>query len=180
MDAGTYLDLKREIIERGYADDVTWAEGVGECPSADDFQREHAFVVCNSGMRAQVAVPIFRRVQEALGKGAALSTVFGHEKKCEAIQYVYDNRERLFEEYKSAEDRLAYLETLPHIGPITKYHLAKNFGVDCVKPDRHLVRVARMYETTPDEMCRRLHEELGDRIGLVDLVIWRAGNLGLI
>lgn len=180
MDAGTYLDLKRALIEAGYAGDIDWCEDVRECESAEAFAREHAFVVCNSGMKAQVAVGIFRKVWEALTTGGDVRAVYGHPGKAWAVAFVYENREQFFEEYKAAEDKLAYLVTLPWIGDITKYHLAKNFGVDVAKPDRHLVRVAGEYGTTYDELCRRLSEEVGDRIGTVDYVIWRAANLGMI
>lgn len=180
MEVTAYLDLKRRIIEAGYEDDVTWAEGVGECPDAESFSREHAFVVCNSGMRAQVASRIFRRVWQAVVEGSPITDdIFRNKRKREAIQYVYDNRERLFREYLAAEDKLAFLETLPYIGGIIKYHLAKNFGYDCAKPDRHLVRIAGSHGTTAEELCGRLSRATGDRIGTVDVVIWRAANLGL-
>jgi hypothetical protein len=46
-------------------------------------------------------------------------------------------------------ERLEYLGSLPWIGAITKYHAARNFGVDCVKPDIHLTRLAALLRTTP-------------------------------
>jgi hypothetical protein len=79
-----------------------------------------------------------------------------------------------------AADKLSFFESLPWIGPITKYHLAKNFGVECCKPDRHLVRIARQYDMTPDELCRKLAEETGNSVNTVDTVLWRAANLGFI
>lgn len=180
MDAKAYFDLKQEIISRGYADDVTWSENVEECQSADEFAREHAFVVCNSGMKAQIAVQIFRRVVSALENGRPVIEAFKNKGKVKAIEYVYKNRARLFAEYQEATDKVSFLETLPFIGGITKYHLAKNFGVDCCKPDRHLVRIAEKHNTTPDALCRQLSDETGNSVNTVDTVIWRAANLGLI
>jgi hypothetical protein len=182
MDVLTYFNLKERIIEAGYADDVAWAENPRICASADDFAREHAFVVCNSGMKAQIAVEIFRRVWAALIESRPIDdTIFRNKPKRRAMQYVYDNRERLFAEYNAAEDKIAYLETLPYIGAIIKFHLAKNFGFDCCKPDRHLVRVAGMYaDGTPEALCQRLSEETGNNINTVDVVIWRAANLRFI
>lgn len=180
MKVETYKQLKQEIIAYGHERDVIWAETVAECESADDFAREHAFVVCNSGMRAQTARKVFEQVWGALTSGNDPARVFGHEGKVGAIVEVYNSRERIFAEYLTAGDKLAFLETLPWIGPITKYHLAKNFGVDCCKPDRHLVRIADSYGTTPEAMCRQLSQETGDRIGTVDYVIWQAANLRLI
>jgi len=63
-------------------------------------------------------------------------------------------------------------------GPITKYHLARNLGVDCVKPDRHLARLAERFGYgTPDAMCRAIQDELGGRLGTIDAVLWRYCNL---
>lgn len=93
---------------------------------------------------------------------------------------VYKNREKYYAEYQTAEDKLAYLETLPYIGSIIKFHLAKNLGLDYCKPDRHLVRIAKTYNTTPEEMCKKLAETTSDRITTVDLIIWRAANLKMV
>lgn len=131
-------------------------------------------------MRAQTARKIFDQVWRALTNGENPAHVFGHEGKVGAIVEVYRSREQVFADYLAAGDKLAFLESLPWIGPITKYHLAKNFGVDCCKPDRHLVRIANSYGMTPEAMCQQLSQETGDRIGTVDYVIWQAANLRLV
>lgn len=66
------------------------------------------------------------------------------------------------------------------MGDIIKYHLVKNLGFDCIKPDRHLERIAKSYKTDPFLMCQKLSEKLGDSLNTVDTVIWRAANLGLV
>lgn len=184
-----YRLLQQLITSRGFGDDVTWAESVGECPSAEEFAREHAFVVCNSGMRAKTACKIFRKVWASLIEGKPLGEVFGHEHKCYSMQYVYDHREELFAKYKEvvANDRtenkdevIAFLRTLPHIGPTIVFHMAKNMGLNIAKPDRHLLRIAAFYQTTPYELCRRLSEETGLRIATIDTIIWRAASLEII
>lgn len=180
MDLDLYKRLKQQVLASPYAHDIEWVESVGECPNADAFFLEYAFVVCNSGMKEQIARKIFNRVMEARKGGKSASTVFGHKGKAAAIDLVFSRRQELFDQYKQASDKLAFLESLPWIGGITKYHLAKNFGVDCCKPDRHLVRIALNYSTTPEEMCRRVAAATGDRVATVDMVIWRAANLGFI
>lgn len=75
---------------------------------------------------------------------------------------------------------MEYLQTLPWICPITKYHLTKNLGLDVCKPGRHLVRIAGDYDMTPEELCEKLSKEAGDRVAMVDNGIWRAANLGFI
>jgi len=71
-------------------------------------------------------------------------------------------------------------QSLPWIGPITKYYMAKNLGADVCKPDRHLTRIAGKYDMELEELCKKLSEESGDHISMVDNVIWRVANLGFI
>lgn len=69
---------------------------------------------------------------------------------------------------------VSFLETFPYIGPVTAYHLAKNIGLDVVKPDRHLVRLAASAGyPSPLALCEDIATVLGERLGVVDLVLWR-------
>ena len=180
MDAHKYLDLKKTIIDAGYEDDIQWAENVKPCTSSDDFFIEFVFVVCNSGMKAQIARQIFNRLIQAMKSRSSLWGAFKHPGKLGAIGYVWAIRNQLFFEYFKSKDKIEFCKSLPWIGDITKYHLAKNLGVDCIKPDRHLVRIAKTYNTDPFSMCQKLSNELGDNLNTIDTVIWRAANLGLI
>jgi hypothetical protein len=175
-----YFKLKEKVIDAGYSKDVEWAENLKPCISADNFFCEYMWVVLNSGMKNQIAAQIERRIYDAWERGESTVSAFGHKGKVTAIEFVRQNRDRLFNLYLYSEDKLACLEALPWIGKLTKYHLAKNLGHDCCKPDRHLMRIAKRYNSTPDSLCKRLSAETGDRIALVDLVIWRAANLGMI
>lgn len=175
-----YLNLKKQIISFGFQDDITWAEGLEPCKTAFNFWREFTFVVCNSGMKWEIGSSIYNKIMDAYARGKKARSVFGHAGKAAAIHEVYENRCRYFIEYLAADDKLKYCESLPWIGPITKYHLAKNLGMDCCKPDRHLVRQAEKYNTTPAALCKKLSEETGDRVVTVDTVIWRAAALGVI
>jgi len=180
MKLSEYLELRNSVVASGYGGDIEWAESVKAPADVMVFTCEYIFVVCNSGMKAQIAKAIFDRVMTALNQGHHPSTVFGHAGKCDGIWSVWCDRDDWFDRYGAAADKVSFLETMPWIGPITKWHLAKNFGVDAVKPDRHLVRVADWYAMTPTAMCEVLVRESGDRIGTVDYVIWRACNLGFI
>ncbi|CAE6822207.1 hypothetical protein R70006_06255 [Paraburkholderia domus] len=180
METSDYLDIRKTITELGYGGDIEWAQNVQGPDNAVDFAREHAFIVCNSGMKAQVARGIFNKIIDAIDAGQHPSSVFGHKGKAQAIWDVWCKRDDWYRRYTESTDKVAFLETMPWVGSITKWHLAKNFGIDAVKPDRHLVRVADRYKTTPDELCEKLALATGDRIGTVDYVIWRACNLGLI
>jgi hypothetical protein len=173
-----YLELREELVEAGYRDEYVWASTVGPCPDADTFAAEACWVILNAGMKEQVARKLWGWIRPALQEGRLESQDFKHDGKREALKYVWDNRRQLFAVWCDAGRLVDDLEKLPWIGPITKFHLARNLGVDCCKPDRHLVRIAS--PRTPEDLCRDLAEQSGDRVGAVDAVLWRAANLGLI
>jgi len=178
-----YIALRDRLHQAGYTKEILWCETVGPPKFPLQFFMEYAWVVLNSGMKNQVAENIWHRVLDALMfKGWQVDAVFRHSGKSKAIQNAWDNQESLFQEFstKPADELLDWLQALPWIGPITKYHLAKNLGMDVCKPDRHLMRIAAKYELTPEELCASLARETGNRIGTVDYVLWRAANLGII
>ena len=178
MRVSTYRRIRRRLVVQGYGGEIAWAQNRKPVRSAEQFWREFAWVVINSGMKNQVAEKIWERVLIAIDCGEPIRSAFGHPGKVDAIEFVRANAPRLLRNYRRAKDKLAWLETLPWIGSITKYHLAKNFGLDVAKPDRHLVRISGgkgVYE-----FCARLAALTGDRVATVDMVIWRAANLGWI
>ena len=161
-------------------DDVKWAESLKPPEDPDDFALELAFVICNSGMKNTVARGIYERVAKQLISGGPITAVFRHPGKAIAIRGIWMRREYLFRQFQAAPDKLAWLRTLPWIGPVTCYHAAKNFGVDCCKPDVHLVRLAETFKTTPDQLCRSLAQQTGYRVATIDTVLWRACATGLL
>ena len=64
------------------------------------------------------------------------------------------------------------------MGPVTACHLAKNLGLDVVKPDRHLLRIAAVtgYQS-PYEMCCDIAKVTSDKLSVIDLVIWRFATI---
>ena len=144
----------------------------GACTD-EHFLMEYAFVVISSGMKNQVAQRIFSRFNEKLDH-----SVIGHPGKRQAIARAIKEHHEWLAQLRVSTDKVTYLETLPWIGPITKYHLARNIGLDFVKPDRHLVRVATAFDyPDPYTMCSEISKEVGERIGVVDVVLWRYCNL---
>jgi len=180
MKTDLFLELRQKIIDAGYGNEIVWQESLKPCDNANDFCYEYIWVVISSGMKNQVARQIFIKVHEALLNGEGAGTVFKHQGKVKAIDKMWNDYRQEFEKYQQADDKLEFLKSLPYIGDITKYHLAKNLGENFVKPDRHLVSIAKSYNTTPTELCERLSKETGYRIATVDLIIWRAANLGMI
>jgi hypothetical protein len=177
--ADQFALLRAELGEVAEAD-IAWAESVTDPRDEDAFALEAIFVICNSGMKNTVARLIFEKVRAALMNDRATFEVFRHPGKAAAIDHIWRNRGVFFIDYHVAEDKLAYLETLPWIGGITKYHLAKNFGLPFAKPDVHLQRLADREETTPQELCERLAAQTGLCVNAVDTVLWRACANGIL
>jgi hypothetical protein len=177
----TFDHIVARLRALGFADhDIEWSENVGPPPTADEFALETIFVICNSGMKNTVARRIYERVRAALLLNGRPGEVFGHQGKVGAIEHVWRHRAQLFAEYLAAPDKLGYLATLPWIGEITKYHLAKNFGVDCAKPDVHLRRLADLHQTSVHALCADLATQTGWRVATIDLLLWRACAEGVI
>lgn len=175
-------DLHRMIASLGDVarTDIEWSESLQAPDDAEDFAFEAIYVICNSGMKNTVARRIFEKCRDALHEGLSARTAFGHPGKAGAIDTIWCERDRLLTEFTAADDKVAYCETLPWIGSITKYHLAKNFGVDCAKPDVHLQRLADREGCSAQALCERLAAASGYRVATVDLILWRACANGVL
>jgi hypothetical protein len=176
-----YMLLREAIAVEGYTDEIRWAEEVKAPATPEALWREYSWVVINSGMQNMVAAGIWRRVKPCVEEGGSAHAFFGHKGKADAIDDGWRLREERFCLAPLTRPTLLvdWCGGLPWIGPITKWHLAKNLGAEVAKPDRWLERVAAVSRETVHELCARLANESGDRIATVDLVIWRACSLGL-
>lgn len=200
LDLDVYREMRQVVIERGYGHQIEWSENVDEPPSAEALALDAIFVICNSGMKHTVAQGIYRRVVEAIKADRPIREAFGHPGKAAAIADIWARRYELYDMWLTAglndvmadtpenieaataggkayrpvhfTHRLAFCESLPWIGGITKFHLAKNLGVDCAKPDVWLVRLGKATGEDPHALCARLARASGDRIATVDLVLW--------
>ena len=108
-------------------------------------------------------------------------TLFGHWRKIDAIINIARKmHEEGFGTIKSRIERegVEFIQLLPFMGPATSFHLAKNIGLNVVKPDRHLQRVSAAvgYEN-PKHLCEDISKIIGDRVSVVDLVIWRFATI---
>ncbi len=174
---GFYERAKALVVKAGFQEEIDFVEGRRfKDMEARDFLYQYVYVVLNSGMKNTVAEAIYRRY---LKEG---SRVIGHEGKRKAVIQAQLHYRWWFRQLKSnyddVQDMLDFLETLPWIGPITKYHLARNLGIDVAKPDRHLQRIAEHFGYSDvQKMCRALSESTGERIGTIDLVLWRSVEL---
>ena len=172
-----YEFIKQYIIDFGFQKEIEWVQKIPPLKKQSKwyFFQEYCWVVINSGMKNSVAKNIFDRFWN---HGNFDFNQINHPHKNSAIKEVYTSLEFYFEHLKKAEDKLEYLESLPHIGPITKYHLARNLGLNYAKPDRHLVRIADAFGYKNVQVfCHDVAHFSRDKIGLVDLVLWRFATL---
>lgn len=191
-----YFDARQKVIDAGYGWEIEWqatrnVSDIGE----SDFLREAAWVVLSSGFRESVVRRHFSAISEAFldwadakvidreveGCKARAMEVFGNGQKIGAIAEIVSRvAEAGMEEVRERiqVDGVSYLQRFPYVGPITAQHLAKNIGLDVVKPDRHLVRMAAASgHSSPKEMCARVAEVVGESLGVVDVVFWRYATL---
>ena len=183
LDLSTFLQVVHALCAAGFRGDIEWSEDAGPPASPEDFAEEAIFVICNSGMKNTVARRIYDRILPELRAGRPAGGVFGHRMKARAIDLIWENRRQAFDEYMAQQTdaaRIEYLGALRHIGPITKFHLAKNFGINVAKPDVHLQRLADHCGETVQGLCARLAEESRYKARTVDVLLWRACAIGLI
>lgn len=175
-----FQKVEHVLREAGFGPSIDWAENISVPVDADAFASEAIYVICNSGFRNSVALPIFARCMVALKEGRSAATEFGHEGKHQSIDRIWKERDALFTAYAAADDKVAFLRTLPWIGPVTAWHLEKNLGGDHAKPDVHMERLARRDRTTTLKLCARLARQTGYRVATIDTVLWRACAEGLL
>jgi len=180
ISAKLFREIDRAVRKAGYSAAIDWSESIQPPRSAADLASEAVYVICNSGMSNRVAVPIFEKCMFALRNGQSAKTVFGHPGKAQAIDQIWKKRRSLYRKLSESDDLIAFCQTLPWIGPITKFHLGKNLGADVAKPDVHLNRLAGREDMTAQELCERLAKATGYRAATIDLILWRACADGII
>jgi hypothetical protein len=174
--------------------DIHWADRIPPLPQISDdyFLSELAWCVYNAGMKEVVirnkwddiraAFWYFNPEVIALNSETITQNVlkiFNHPAKAKAVidgakKIIADGPICKLLDGMPEKDLLKYLSSFSFIGNITKYHLARNIGVDVVKPDRHLVRLAEFlkYES-PDTLVTEIHGANGIRKGTIDYVLWQ-------
>ncbi|MDC0886220.1 hypothetical protein OAS19_00300 [Altererythrobacter sp.] len=180
ISAKSFRKIEKEVRKAGYGDAIEWSENTELPQNAEDFAATAIYVICNSGMANRVAVVIFDSCMDALHDGKSVTSVFGHPGKGKAIDWIWKKRAKLYGRLLQAEDLVEFSVTLPWIGKITKFHLAKNLGADVAKPDVHLNRLAEREGLDAQALCERLAKITGYRAATIDLVLWRACADGII
>lgn len=180
------------VWDAGHGHEATWAASVRFATATPQtFLREHAWVALNAGMREAVVRPRFEKLRVVFDDWTSAAWIAENEASLQVLARRHFNHERKIAALLAAPRRVLdegwnvvrasiaatgveYLQTWPHIGPVTRYHLARNLGLDVVKPDRHLVRLAEALGcASPEALCQEIAAVTGDRVGVVDIVLWR-------
>jgi hypothetical protein len=175
--------------------------------SPDEFAHECFYVICVAGFKQDRAKAMCEKVIDFISKNPEfgeedLIKIYGNALKVRSIRNVWYNRheyQRKFYSLTTPGEKVEFLGTLPHIGNITKYHLARNLGLNFVKydiwiqrlgtalcgrlEDMDLVNNSKLVAKTK-EYCDKMFNDLlkitGENVGFIDVVLWRACQKGLI
>ena len=170
--------------------------------SPKDFAFEVIYVILAGGFSQKTAKKIFGKIYDLIKNRDKISAgeifeLFHNPNKTNAVSKIWNEREffcRNFYSQNCDDEKLNFLETLPHIGKITKNHLARNLGISVVKYDIWIQRLGIALfgknETVKfpldenvkeycDKMFDNLQKETGFPIGYLDAVLWKACQIGI-
>ncbi len=168
-----------------------WRAETPEQKTDRDLLEEYGWVVACCGLTARAILPRWERLGAALGgwvpapaaaapRGDVLA-VLANPRKIDAIQALAADlaanpgqMQRLAE--CPLKEVFAWMATLPFVGPTNRYHLARNLGWDVVVKNGPVPRLAGRLDTTPEQLCGAISDQTGERLRVVDLVLWSWGN----
>lgn len=211
FDKKWFFELEKTLRERGLDSDSKSFDEIRDMLatpkrlSPDCFAFECAYVILAGGFSQKTAKKIHSVICEKLLSGANvddLFNVFHNKNKINAIYKIWQNRKELCVEYynqKTLDDKLNFIQKLPHIGKITANHLARNLGVNIVKYDIWIQRLGVVYAGKPEFFMRVDNGKLNTEIkkycddmfshmvcvtglprGYIDVVLWKSAQNGLI
>lgn len=210
IDAKTFFDLESRLRAMGLDSDNASFDEIRENLShkktmrPGDFAAQTIYVILAGGFSQKTAKVIYQKIMDLLCGGNvdydSLFPIFHNKNKINAIVNVWQNREKFAHEYyalKTLDDKLKYLEKMPHIGHITANHLARNLGENIVKYDVWIQRLGAAYtgadtekinnqKLNPDikNACDKMFDDLEKSTGLprgyIDVVLWKSCQNKLI
>lgn len=194
--AAAYRKAKEAVIRAGFRDEISWQESINfDYVTESDFLREHAWVTLSAGMKERVVRNHFRGVTSSFHDFQSAEVIIENKCACRrlALQH-FNNQKKIdaillmanriysegFDKFKRSLyfNPLETLKSLPYIGPVTCFHLAKNIGIQVAKPDRHLTRLASLYGYDDvQRFCNDISLRTGDGVPVVDIVLWRFASI---
>lgn len=201
-----FFDLEKKIKDMGADSDAQSFDEIREMLARprrlapDAFAEMCAYVILAGGFSQKTAKRIHKNIMDYIYKNGAyfdaIFQMFHNKNKVSAICKIWENRTELcdgFYRCETDDERLKYLSQLPHIGKITANHLARNLGVDVVKYDVWIRRLGAQYagirrtdeltdeiKAACDDMFAHMCAETKLPRGYIDVVLWKALQIGLI
>ncbi len=175
--------------------------------TSDEFARHCIYVILAGGFSQKTAKKIYKKIIDNINENNnaiydLLLGIFNNKNKINAICKIWQNRVDFCNNYYKCDDinsRLLFLQKLPHVGKITANHLARNLGEDVVKYDIWIQRLGCLYagndriaqkidngnldpeiRSVCDEMFLYLVKQTGLPRGYIDVILWKACQIGLI
>jgi len=149
------------------------------------FWSEYVWCVLTSGFKASIATKIHPKIVAIMvpfspfQRTLVLRHKFRQVLKNDAKFLAILETKSLVETMGWAQFKEKYLEDLetishlPYMGPALSRHLARNLGINVIKPDVHMWRLAKYFDfESPDVLCDHLHEKYGEKKALIDLALW--------
>jgi hypothetical protein len=209
ISASLFFELEKRIIDSGLGEDKDSFETIKArlhkppILNAKEFAEECFYVILAGGFRQKVAKKKFGEIMDFInGSGDVceknLLKIFGNPNKIRAIVKIWTNRESFrngFYELKTDSEKLNYLVKLPHIGEVTKNHLARNLGISNVKYDVWIQRLGialgnsnlkagfplnEDVKALCDKMFAQIEKDTGLNKGYIDVVLWKACQQGFL
>ena len=207
--ANWFFDLEKKLRDMGLdSDNQSFDEILDvlqnkKICSPDEFASHCVYVILAGGFSQQTAKKIHKKIMDVLCTYGAdfdyIIQIFNNKNKINAVCKIWNNRVALCDGYyqlQDLDDKLKYLQSLPHIGKITANHLARNLGEDVVKYDIWIQRLGCVFaginlpidnanlspeiKSACDDMFSYFVRETGLPRGYIDVVLWRGLQQGLI
>lgn len=203
--ASWFFNLESQLREMGLdSDDKSFDEIKQNLShpkklSPDEFASAVAYVILAGGFSQKTAKKIHKIIMEKMPENPRIDDllkIFNNKNKINAIYKVWNNRQHFCDGFyacKDLDEKLKYLQTLPHIGKITANHLARNLGENVVKYDIWIQRLGVVYggnnrlaqkidngnldkdvKKCCDDMFRHLEQETNLPRGYIDVVLWKS------
>lgn len=170
---------------------TTWQSERPEAKTDRDLLQEYGWVVACCGMTAKAVLPRWERLSAVLGDwdpvraattplGDVLA-VLNNRRKIQAIMdFAMDlaNNPGQMEQLgrRPLKEALAWMSTLPWVGGNNRHQLARNLGWDTIAKSGPVHRFAAMLQLTAEDLCEEVANETGERLRVVDLLLWQWGN----
>jgi hypothetical protein len=194
--ADAYNTVKKAVLDKGYYTEIAWQASLNfDDTTETDFLREYAWVVLSTGMHEYVIRRHFPAISHCFYDWQSAEIIVEQKDKCCLLALkIFNNHRKIdgiietahivnssgFKSLKEAirTNPLQVLQSLPFVGPTTRYHLAKNIGLPFAKPDRHLVRLASIVGySSVQQFCEDISGYVGDSVPVVDIVLWRFATI---